>query len=191
MTSIEDEARAEAERFNEDAEARFAHDPSAHGVDEWSFIAGALWAASRQPSEGGAGCPHEACEIDSAGNPTRCADCGDDLEAAPEPSEADGDDEISVNGGPWVPESGFQPEPNTIYVIRRRRRFPKRDEPSKAEWEPDPRTLRWMAEEWITRAIERGSADHVYFTVEAYARKLRSEAEGLEAARTARGEQHG
>lgn len=32
------------------------------------------------------GCSHDACEIDAAGIPTRCADCGDDLAAVPEPS---------------------------------------------------------------------------------------------------------
>ena len=36
------------------------------------------------------GCPHKTCEIDTAGNHTRCADCGDLLAAAPdrEPSDA-------------------------------------------------------------------------------------------------------
>ena len=36
------------------------------------------------------GCPHEACEIDTAGNPTRCADCGNYLDSVPdrEPSDA-------------------------------------------------------------------------------------------------------
>ena len=44
----------------------------------------------REPSAD-TGCPHEACEIDTAGNPTRCADCGDDLDSVPdsEPSDAE------------------------------------------------------------------------------------------------------
>lgn len=65
-----------------------------------AFIAGAVWAREQDTREPSAdtGCPHEAFEIDTAGNPTRCADCGDHLAAVPgrEPSDAEVRDEAEA-----------------------------------------------------------------------------------------------
>ena len=90
--SIREEARQEAERrypirlpYNRDFEIR--------DREQKAFEAGAVWASERADREPCAdtGCPHEACEIDTAGNPTRCADCGDDLDSVPDwkPSNAE------------------------------------------------------------------------------------------------------
>lgn len=52
------------------------------------YIAGAT---ERLEPSADTGCAHEACEIDTAGNPTRCADCGDYLDSVPDPEPSDAD----------------------------------------------------------------------------------------------------
>ena len=84
MERIKAQVRAEALREAAEATRREApREPHAGAT----FIAHAEWRDERADT----GCAHEACEIDTAGNPTRCADCGDYLDSVPdrEPSDAE------------------------------------------------------------------------------------------------------
>lgn len=54
-----------------------------------------------EPAGADTGCPHDAWEIDTEGNPTRCADCGDDLAAVPGPQGEPSDAAVAAGLDAW------------------------------------------------------------------------------------------